>query len=54
VTPNNKKRLALDIDRNIHSELKQLASQYNLSITKLVLQLIVERIARQKMIDPGE
>lgn len=54
MTPENKKRLALDIDRNIHHDLKQLALQYNISVTKLVLQLIVEKLHHQKMIDEGQ
>ena len=54
MTPKNKKRLALDIDRDIHKDLKHLALQYNISITKLVVQLICEKIHHQKMIDEGK
>ncbi len=54
MTPKDKKRLALDIDRNIHQDLKHLALQYNISVTKLVLQLIVDKIHYQKIIDEGK
>ncbi len=51
MTPKDKKRLAMDIDKKIHQDLKQLAVQYNISVTKLILQLVVEKITHQKIID---
>ncbi len=51
MTPDNKKRLGLDIDRMVYQDLKKLAVNYNISITKLVQQLIVQKLYEQKIID---
>ncbi len=51
MTPKDRKRLALDIPRDMHQKLKSLAVQYNISITRLIMQLITIRLDDQKMID---
>ena len=40
----NKKRLLLDVDEKLHTEIKTRASFRNMSIKKWIMQAIAERI----------
>jgi hypothetical protein len=48
MTPENRKRLALDIPRELHHELKVAAIEHNTSITILVCQWLVSKLNEQK------
>lgn len=43
-----KKRLSIDIPMDLHDELKDMAKKYNISITKLVINEIVELLIRNR------
>ena len=43
-----RKRLTVDIPENIHFELKEIAKKRNVTITKLILEIIGQRIVWEK------
>lgn len=43
-----RKRLAVDIPIHTHTDLKELAAVYNVTMTKLVKQLIVKLVKEYK------
>lgn len=45
---NNKKRLAVDLDINLHCEIKKRAAQRNITVTEYILICIGERIEKEK------
>ncbi len=45
---NNKKRLNVDLDINIHCEVKKRASIKNMTITNWVVQAILEQIKKEQ------
>lgn len=46
-----KKRLTCDIYEDVHKQLKKIAKDRNITITKLVLRLISKLIEEQKKYD---
>jgi len=43
-----RKRLAVDLPIEIHMELMKMAEKYNITLTKYLLRLIVEKLIQEK------
>jgi hypothetical protein len=47
----HRKRLTVDMPMDMHKELKCLCKFYNITITKMVLRLIKQRLLLQQQLD---
>lgn len=47
----NRTRISVDIPEEIHKRVKILAAKYNITITKLILQLLVRRLKFEETLD---
>lgn len=47
----NRTRISIDIPEEIHKRTKMLAIKYNITITKLILQLLVRRLKFEESLD---
>jgi hypothetical protein len=43
-----RKRLTIDMPKDLHKELKEMCKLYNITLTKMVLRLIKQRLILQK------
>ena len=47
----NRKRLTVDIPISVHTELKRMAEKYNITLTRYILRIIIERLSVEKDFD---